>query len=304
MEANRMKRAPAILQAMIVIISLSSIMAVGRSAQADSIKFCFRTNGDFVDNDYAPPSGSTEDAWVVDAPRPLFGAKAVVEISATPYFDGNLGDGIGSGDPGAGCTTTMTVPNANSQYQFVVFSSGGRIDTNSSGQHQLNAQVDDDDDTVHDINVTVVYNHSGGAGTFDVTLISGDTDAARLFKLYATAAYVLTRVGTFKDPAVTDIFLDNDSDASNQYDDGDVYINAGNTDEKIAYNLKYVIAHEIGHLLADLLFDGVGGDCTLVDDDCTSSPGPVGHGLGSKEYQSCAFTEGMADFLSAATWNG
>ena len=280
-----------------LIVSLNA-MSSG-AARGDSIKFCFDINGVFVDNDYALPGGTTEDFWVTDLPKALRGARTIIKIGMTTYFDGNLGDGIGAGDPGLGCTTTMTVPAANSTYQFQHYSSGGLIDNLVGGQHFLNAQLDDDDGTVHDVNLLTVWVHTGGEGTFSIELL-GTEDATNLWRLHATAAVVLARVGRWADASVLDIFVDNDEDARNHYDNGNVFINAANQDKVIGIQRKFAIAHEIGHFLADVHANATGGNCDLSDSQCPSNGS---HGMSSKEYQGCAFTEGFAHFFSASAWN-
>ena len=268
------------------------------AASAASIKFCFKTNGDFADSGFSIPGGATEDNWTVNEPRNLRGAKTVVKIGTTTYFDGTLGDGLGTGDPGAGCTTTMTVPVANSTYQFNLYSSDGRIDNLAGGQHILNAKVDDDDGTVHDVNLITIWQHVDGPGSFDVALNGGDNQATKLWRVHAASAYFLRRMARWADPVQADVFMDEDEDARNKYDDGDVLISASAS--PIGVTRKYVIAHEFGHLLADAHANAVHGNCDLSDSEC---PAGGDHGMSSKEYQSCAFTEGVAHFFAAATWN-
>jgi hypothetical protein len=67
-------------------------------------------------------------------------------------------------------------------------------------------------------------------------------------------------------------------------------------------NHKVIIAHEFGHYLAGKA--GVrSGDCSLDYLACPSPVGGDGHSLASKEYQSCALSEGIGHFVAAATWN-
>ena len=282
----------------ILVLSLAALNT-GR-AFAASIKFCFTIDGTFIDNDYAPPGGTTEDLWVEDDTRRISGARAVVNIGTTTYFDGKLGDGIGTNDPGVGCTPTMTVPLANSTYQFQLYSSDAAIDNLDGNQHTLNVKLDDDDGTVHDINLISIVEHTDGGGAFNVDMsVESSAEVTDLWRLHAASGFALRRTGRWAEPAVVDVFSDQDLDARNHYEDGDIFINAGNPDLPIGIQRKYSIAHEMGHLLADQYAFAVGGDCDLSETQC----GAPTHSFQSKEYQTCAFTEGLANFFAAATWN-
>ena len=206
---------------MTVLGVLLSITGTEDLASAASIKFCFTMDTDFADSGFGLDE-TTEDHWTSNEPRHLRGARTIIKIGTTTYFDGNLGDGIGTGDPGMGCTTTLTVPIANSTYQFQHYSSGGKIDNLDGGQHTLNALVSEADGPTHDVNMITVMEHTAGAGTFDIKILAGDQET-KLWQVQLTAAFVMRRMARWLDPVLADVLIDYDEEASNHYDEGSVF---------------------------------------------------------------------------------
>jgi hypothetical protein len=72
-----------------------------------------------------------------------------------------------------------------------------------------------------------------------------------------------------------------------------------------AMQRKYVIVHEMGHIMAANVTDGYanGGDCTGDDDEPCHEAGNGSHAFWSREFDRCAFKEAFADFYAADVWN-
>jgi hypothetical protein len=281
---------------LIAVLGVLVSLVFPSKASAASIKFCFRTNGTFTDNNYALPDGTKEDFWQADSPREMRGAKMVIQIGNTTYFNGNLGDGVGTGDPGAGCTNVMNVPNANSTYSFYQYSSGGKIDA-ANGQHTLNGKHKNLSGTSNDVNIITVWSHTGGEGTFSVELLGG-TNQDRTWRALAASAWALVRTGRWTSAGTLNVTYDEGAEG--------VFVGKWNSNgiflSPSATGRKFVIAHEVGHFIANRHAYATGGNCSLADSQCPSGGGAV-HSFTSKEIQSCAFTEGLANALSAVTWN-
>lgn len=69
---------------------------------------------------------------------------------------------------------------------------------------------------------------------------------------------------------------------------------------------KWVLAHEIGHVIAEMRDEGLPPlkDYDEPVDNCyTNIPAGTSHEMGSKEWQSTAAMEGFANFYSSTIWN-
>ncbi len=266
------------------------------SARADSIKFCFTGPMVYSDNGTAAelPDGTQEDYWAGDGTsRFLRGARIVVKIGSTTYFDDVVGDGEGAGDPGNGCTSTLTVPNANSTYFFYHHSLGTKIDNDFGDKHTVNVRHIDDPLVVSSLTTIIAYTHYSGSGTFSMEL-SGDSLFEQMLRLQTTAAFVLWRAARVAEANTFDVYLEDRNNAGSEFEDGDVFIKSGDSSK------KFVIAHEMGHALAACYAGAAfGADCDFNDSACSASS----HSMTSKEYQPCAFSEGLAHAFSAFTWN-
>jgi hypothetical protein len=97
-----------------VLFAACSSIASGALA---SVKLCVKSMATFGDNEH---SGIYEDYWPTDAERELRGAHVVIGKDNVQLFDGYLGDGLGTGDPGLGCTPTLNPATDNGTYFFVV----------------------------------------------------------------------------------------------------------------------------------------------------------------------------------------
>ncbi len=282
----------------LVAIALVAAVSTG-SARADTIKFCFTGPMVYVDNGWPLPDEiTTEDFWAGDGTaRFLRGAKMVVKIGSTTYFDDVLGDGQGTGDPGNGCTSTLTVPNANSTYNFYHYSEGTKIDNDLGGQHTVNVKRIVDVFTTSSLTQIIPYVHASGSGTFSIELW-GSSNFENMLRLQTTSAFVLWRTGRVADANTFAVYLDERTNAGNKHTDNGVYITANGSSR------KFIVGHEMGHAVGDCYAAAAfGADYGYNDPnaDCSSTGG--GHNLGSKEYQPAAFQEGIADAFSVFTWN-
>lgn len=280
--------------------SLAALVVGASMAQADSIKFCLNGEGTFVDNGFQTSSGLHEDTWWTDAYRDLLGARVKVKIGSTTYFDGNLGDGFLTGDPGWGCTPTLSVPNANSSYTFYYYSVGTKIDRVGGGQHTLDIYHYPSPISIHQHNVAMTYSHSGGEGTFQINLVAND-EIDKTMRMHAAITRTLRTAAKYSPSSISiDAYLDEVNQDSARWDDDNIWIGSSDTDSLRVHRRKFLMAHETGHAIANALGQAVGGDCSHSDSQC---PAGGSHGMTSKEYQTCAFTEGLANFMSVVAFN-
>jgi hypothetical protein len=259
-----------------------AVMLTAFEASAATVKFCLRTPGFYDDNDYG------EDNWPADAYRLPRGALAVVTKTGGGGWSGYLGDGIGAGDPGAACTSDITVSNANGEYSLTVSGDG---DVNSNDifvRDEYGVYVD----------ASTTYNVTGGSGTYEVTF-SNTFGAWNVLNTYNAAAYSLARhVGGMSDQEYW-YWVGPWSGSSFSEDYDRTAIAYVNVEE------KYVISHETGHAILSHRTGGRGDNGYTLE---TDSPSPCdstefNHRMYSKEHQITAFVEGFADFYAADVWN-
>lgn len=261
------------------------------SSAGGSVNFCFRLETQYDD------AGLGEDFWTSNTPtfRDARGLYSRVERYTasgwTSIFEGYTGDGIGSGDPGKGCTGNLAASGA-AFYRYRIWAKGqvqgnpveawddlgssawvlrsyaiGGLDIVSGGTHQVDISTEVDER----LNVLMMvsyalYRHAGG--------LSG-----KLFKV---------RV-----------------DDSTRYDSSAeiVYISDASSDEKFKGN------HETGHAVGDHTTGGmiVGSNYDVADSICPAtadSPSSTNnHSLLSREHSEAAANEGFAHFYSADVFN-
>lgn len=282
-------------------ISITALTLIGLcaassgTASAETIKFCFYGQGDYSDNGYSI-GGVTEDYWTNDLVKVLRGARMTVRRTSPAgpiIFDSYLGDGFGTGDPGVSCTTTLTVSSANDTYYFLLQSTSGYIDG-----HTLNVRYyDQDDDAEYAYNLGTYYVHTYGQGLFYITMTPSDDTGRAVWRIYAAAALAIARTGRWTSSGSTVNVVFNEFAGGSSYSSGSNKITLSDS----AKTKKYTMAHEVGHKLADVYSGDVGGNCGLSATACPASSGT--HSFGSQEYQTCAYTEGLAQYFSAVTWN-
>ncbi len=269
---------------LIAAIMCASVVAMGNEARGESLKLCIRLNAVFEDNDVG------EDYWLTDTYQYVRGAR--VKVVRDNYFwgptvwSGTLGDGLGSGDNGAGCTPYLSLSNVDRTYYVVVYSDGGYVNYND-----LTVLNGNDSPS----SLVITYTHTSGSGI--ATLNS--TYGGAVFRVYNAAAWALTR--HHGGMAGNDYTLTLNAPNGSRYNrvgDQHVEIASSHTDN------KFVIAHELGHRMWHLKAPD-----NYTEDACDDAADPVcpatggSHSMGSKELAQCAHNEGLANFFSAMVWN-
>lgn len=270
------------------ILVLLLVLSAAGTAHAADIKLCMRQFHSFNDNG-ASLGGYTEDWWIDDNWRAMRGLQALILLQDwTVVFNGKLGDGIGTGDPGTGCTSTISLSQVNRTYYIILYSTNAYV--NSNWLHGYNSSG-------NDISFMATYPHSQGGGAFWVNTTGG----GNVFLGMNTAAEGLARNnggltnGTFKVRvgAVTDTRYDRDTKTIEL------------STFRVSY--KYVIAHEMGHHLFHLKAPSKYTEFSCDDSNpappTSCQPSEDEHSMGSTEYTQCAHQEGFGHFFSAATWN-
>jgi hypothetical protein len=266
--------------AALVVIALVSGSAVAR---ADTIKFCIEHTGTYDD------SNSNQDFWTTNTKRLARGAIAQVNRNGTPILSPTfLGDGLGSGDTGTGCTPTMTVSSANASYAITVWS-GGYVNGNYV------VSVDHTDKQMRTVSTTSVISSGSGTYTVEMSIPSGDT--FDIMNVYNAGAYSIYRhAGGLIDKYYT---YEVNAGTSGRSNGGPITICSCHGKR------KFVISHETGHHLMQFAANnGVHGkDTGASNAECDETPSSESHSLLSKEYSGAAFYEGFANFYAADVWN-
>jgi hypothetical protein len=236
-------------------------------------------------------SGYGEDYWTSDIFfRPMLGAYAAVVQNSNVLWEGYLGDGIGAGDYGEGCTPSITM--SHDQSVSVQFYSHGYVNGNY-------LQVRDDSGGNYFTQSLVrAPPHAGGTTyTLQSTAVSPAATAYRAIVRGLWNGHGGKTGYTFKVRT---------SAGQSRYDrDNDtIYIKGSQSDR------KFIALHEFGHAVGDMFNGGrmTNGDCSLDGGNwhssCWSAPLSGGsHGMKSVEHDRCATYEGWAHFVSANTFN-
>lgn len=242
-----------------------------------TVKLCLKQTTTYTD------AGHGEDYWTTSAPYPRSVPGVIVEVrrSGALLFAGPLGDGIGVGDPGKGCT-----PSIGGTGTFAI-----RAFTYAEVQDNDIIVDGDFGDTVFELPSVVVTT----MGTHTVTYSPGTFEA----NVMAVAAQGLYRHAGGLSNKVFSIHTNAGSSRADPNYSGntaEIFIATGDSTK------KFIIAHELGH--------AVGGQATggrLVNNDCSfssvSCPSAGSHSMTSKENSACAIGEGYAHFYSADIWN-
>jgi hypothetical protein len=293
-----------VLWASIALVSLAA------SPAAASVKFCLDADTSFVDN------GFGEAYWGSDSARDMRGARIKIVKSGVTLWNGPVGDGLGTGDAGGGCTGTLSPASDNGSYTITAWTDAD-VNSNSVRVFQYPGVVP--------YSASTVYNNTGGAGTKSVVIPTNATnESAHAFNTFMAAAYAVWRHNAGMSGKAIEIKYDesyncvggtNDGAACtkdsqctgggdcfravNENRGGFVLINVNGQDN------KFEIVHEVGHRVGALAVGARMGGAPYDADPglCVDEPSGEKHSMRSLEYQEAAFGEGFAHFFSADVWN-
>ena len=241
--------------------------------------------GVYSDNDVAG-----QDFWADDLPKYARGAYFEVYKNSVHVWDGFLGDGLGAGDPGIGCTPTMTVASANGTYELTVSSYGWGINGNDVEVYDdsgyLRAASDD-------------YTVAAGSGTYTPTISVSAGLGYDVLNVYQLGAYALYRHNGGNSGQLFE-FNVGDSHSGGSYNGTQVNLSRTASDQ------MFLVVHEDGHRMADLRTQSVMNDAqdySINDATCPGEPTGTPHSMRSKEYSGAAAGEGFSHFYAADVFN-
>ncbi len=270
-------------------------------ASAADIKFCFTVYGDYTDSEYPadgdPPqrlkNNVAEDYWKDGEAQQLYrGAVAQVRLnssSGTLLFSGNLGDGLGTGDPGVACTNVISLSNVNQTYWWRVDS------TLAVNGNTIIGRRADTDGTCYRSSVTTI---SSGGGTYTIPLSGSSEECKYVFRATSAGAFSLYRHNGGNSSKT--FIMRAGSGASGNFTSGLVSnLTVGGATR------KFTSSHEFGHALIFARNSSFNNsDCSFNSTLCPGSgTGQTSHAMASLEHQSCALTEAFARFVAADTYN-
>ncbi len=265
----------------IALATPSGPSAGGAGARAAGIRVCFKQISLFADG------GIGEDNWASSTAQTheAIGARVTITPAAggAAIFDGNL-------DDEDGCTPTLSA--SAGSYTSKLFSYA-RVHGNTIF-------------VVADVDGTGLFltdTRHLALGDNSITL---DAHASHRLNVAAATAYIIHRRWAGMTGKTFNIRTNTLSSSGSHYERAvnTVHIATGHFDN------KFVIAHEVGHMVADLatgdrnvkLVDLPCGETPAGGADCTTVAGHD-HSMTGKERSKCAAGEGFAHFYSAAVWN-
>jgi hypothetical protein len=247
----------------------------------------------YTDNGYQIAGGATEDWWPTDGAHLLRGAHVVIRtgsFTGTVVFSGELGDGIATGT--LGCTSAISTGTDNRTYYFQISMKSAQVNYN-----QVDVGVYPNNS---DLSVDIPYAHTGGAGTFTLTITPSFASSIRMVNVLQAALYTVYRHNGGLSSQLFAVQYDDNNTTTNQYTTPYVYINKNGSSK------KFEISHELGHRFDRLAMGDTGKILTVSyadDDPNCPSPETNSHLMGSREYQAASLKEGHAHFFSADVWN-
>lgn len=255
----------------------SALAAVDDPDAFSSVKLCLKQSTIYTD------AGHGEDSWTFNNSyqRSVAGGFIEVRRNGALLFSGPLGDGIGAGDPGKGCTPTLA---GTGTFEILAFSSA----VVQGNDIVVDGDIGDMAYFLPDVTVTTSGTHEVGfsTGTFEFNVM-----AAAAQGLYTHAGGLSGRdfaIHTNADSSYADPSYSNGT--------AEIYIATGDSQK------KFIITHELGHAVGGMATGG-----RLVDNNCTfsspSCPGAGSHAMTSQEYSACAIGEGFGHFYAADVWN-
>ncbi|MGD8860807.1 MAG: hypothetical protein PVI30_12425 [Myxococcales bacterium] len=231
-----------------------------------------------------------EDNWKTNIPRRARGIFVHDVYRYTAGFptvvpDGFTGDGLGSGDPGKGCTPWFSTSPG---WHHVGILSVGAVNGNYVVATRNGSFVDAGG---------WIYVSSSGT---KVMAFDSELTLANVFNefhVYSAGAYSIYRHAG----GLTGEIFHYAVGPGTGYNSKDqiIKISDNRSDE------KFVISHETGHAIIQRFANGLantGRDSAPVG-SCPSEPATEGHSMRSQEYSAKAFYEGFANFYAADVWN-
>lgn len=298
----------------LLVFALAALWSA--ESQAVTIKFCVKHTGVFNDNN------NGEDYWTDDNPKPAIGAAATLSKTGVgQLWAGNLGDGLGVGDPGQGCVT-WTTSQPNGTYSIQV-SSWGNVD--SSPIESWNGMFPSQGQWVmYSVVGSKTIADGGVAGQYDVVPnIALDSIPWKVFNQYLIAAYHVYRSAGSGVHGLFKVVVSNS--AGGYSTDQNVYLTNQLPNKPPAnwWKYKFLAGHEIGHRFAHLAFGPTmyeAQDYDVYDPLCPCDVVANGawdsnndgiedgddlptHGIRSEEFVASAVGEGFSHFFAANAWN-
>lgn len=299
---------------------LTAAAVAPATVDAATIKFCVKHTGIYQDG------GVGEDYWPTKQARPAYGAWTEVRKGSQQgqlIWSGYLGDGIGAGDPGPGCTTNLYVSLPNATYYLNV-GSYGVVDGNQveswNGVFPTQGQW-----VMYGVTGSITIADGGALYTYWVTpSIPPATPMWRVFNQYLTAAFSVAQSSGIASGQLFKVVLTDTETPGYHGDSGIVFLaNANGNDNKAWSNFKFLALHEVGHRFWHVatgtspgpiqnygVFDtacpvdlpaGSTGDAN--GDGLEDAPGANMHGIRSLEWAGAGVGEGFANFYAANAWN-
>lgn len=266
-------------------------------ATATNIKICFEVQATYSDTSRDAggnltrflTGNTTEDYWTYQTDMRLLRGNEFSVVVNGLIVTGNLGDGLGTGDPGIGCVDLT--PSAGSGTLSVTLKTIGVVQGNT---------VDVRDGSLSTpanraVSVSVPFS---GAGTYIAQFTPTAGVEAQTWRAYAVDAYALYRhAGGLSGESV--LVLANDTVNPQHTSCTTSRLSTSGTGR------KFTAVHELGHWLTCKAV----GSKIFADSNCTTSdavcPGAGGdnHSMGSIESNGCALQEGVAHFYAADVFN-
>lgn len=268
--------------------------AVPSEAQTNSqIRVCFLVTSQYED------SHPNHDAWTSTATlaRTARGIRARIKIDGgATLFDTYTGDGTGSNP--IGCTSILETGTTTPQAFDITVWSSSKVNGNF-------VRARDVDWNLQSLYVDNVQIPKGVAS--NVTM---DASGDHRFNIMMAGSFAGLADNLGFSSYNINFIADHSSGATSRFNNEDPVLGPYLEMAQIHWNNKFIIAHEMGHLVA---WVGTGEDATgIVDTNCGYSTGTgvcdsssqsQSHHMGSKEHNQCAAGEGWANFFAAKTWN-
>jgi hypothetical protein len=262
---------------------LTLFLAVAASAATWDVTLCARVNLDYIDID------NGEDRWtdVDTAAKPARGFWARVYDNDTSTYiwpDATNWGVLEAGSTNTGCTPEIPLDSTH-DYDL-------RVRTVATvGGHEIWGY--DDETTQATLSTEAITAFAPTQDDTVVGYLEGSTEAR--WNHLALMTFALAMHDGLGASETIELYEDSNG-CGNATNSGEIHLGNGNDCSK----RKFVVAHELGHVVSFWSDPGHTASPTLSDhDDCNGGAG----GYLRKNYAKAAFLEGVADLYSALTWN-